>query len=309
MSAARTAGRLLRCYPRRWRSRYGEELQALVVDMSDGGRVSWRMRADLACAGLRQRLRAAGVGADGTPDAQARGGAGLVLWAWALFVFAGALVQKTSEHWQQGLPGGHRVASVAFDVLIGVAVLASLLVLAGIALAAPSLLRLLGDGGWPRIRRRIRTAGVATVIVIAATVGLVLRAHGLSAHQRAGADAVYAGAFAVWALLGLGVLLAWTAAAVRTERCLQLPVRRLGVQVRLAAVVAGAMGVMTAATAVWWIAVGERAPAALTGSHAVHASAAVPQLILALVLMLLASGLSGFGARQATRSLPALNPR
>jgi hypothetical protein len=306
VTASRTAARLLRCFPRTWRARYAEELEALVVDMSDGRRVSWRTRADLVRAGGREQLRAAGLGSDGTPDAQVRGGVSLVLWAWALFVFAGAVVQKTSEHWQSSLPGSHPLATIAFDVLIGTAVLASVLVLAGIAVALPSLRRLLRKGGWSCIHRRIRTASIATVILIAATVGLVLWAHGLTAHQRAGADAPYASAVAVWALLGLGTLLTWTRAAVEAERCLHVSSHALAGQATLAAGVAGAMTVMTAAAVAWWIAVAQRKPAALTGSHAAHASAAVPQLILATALMLLCAVMSSFGAWQATRSLPGL---
>src|ERR1700744_6218521 len=187
MTASRTAARLLSCFPRSWRARYGEELQALVVDMSDGERVPWRTRADLMRAGGREHLRAAGLQNDGTPDSRVRGGASLALWAWAFFVFAGAIVQKTSEHWQQSLPESHPLVTIAFDVLIGTAALASALVLAGIVVASPSLVRLLRAGGWCRINRSIRTAAMATVTVIAATAGLVLWALRLTAHQRAGA--------------------------------------------------------------------------------------------------------------------------
>jgi hypothetical protein len=130
---------------------------------------------------------------------------------------------------------------------------------------------------------------------------LKLWAGALSAHQRSGADTAYAVAFTGWALLALGTLLAWTAAAVRTERQLQLRDRPLRAQVRLAMLVAAAMAAMTAATVVWWVAVAERAPAALTGSRGAHVSAAVPQLVLAITLMLLATGLAGIGARRATR--------
>jgi hypothetical protein len=230
----------------------------------------------------------------------------MVLWAWAVFVIAGAIVRKTSEHWEQALPsGGHALATTAFDALIGAALLASASVLIGIAVATPSLHRLMRAGGWPGIRSRIRAAGVATLVLVAATVGLVLWAHGLDAQQRAGADTAYAVAVAGWALLVLGVLLAWTAAATKTERQLHLGGRPLRVQIRLATLVATAMAAMTAATALWWFAVAERAPAALTGSRDAHVSAAVPQLIVAITLMLLATGLAGIGARRATRCLPA----
>lgn len=307
MNASRTAARLLRCYPAPWRLRYGDELRALIVDMSDGGPVPWRTRADVIRAGGRERLRGLGLSGDGNPDVRVRGGASLVLWAWTLFAFAGAIVQKTSEHWQQAIPSrGHAGPSAAFAALTVVAVAAAVLVLAGIAVALPSLIRLVRDDGWPRIRRQVRIAGAATLILLGATIGVVIWAHGLTGHQRDGADTAYAAVIAVWALLGLGTLLAWTAAAVQAERCLDLPTRTLKAQAGLAIAVAVAMGAMAAATAVWWIAVAVRAPSALTGSHSVTASAAVPQLIVAMVLMLLSAGAGAVGARQAIRALPAL---
>jgi hypothetical protein len=62
MSASRTAGRLVRCYPRGWQARYGEELETLIVDMSGEGRVPWRVRADVAVGGGRERLVDSGCG-------------------------------------------------------------------------------------------------------------------------------------------------------------------------------------------------------------------------------------------------------
>lgn len=307
MSAARTAHRLVHAYPGWWRARYGKELEALVVDMSGGRRVSWRTRADVITAGGRERLRRSGVGPERSPEERARGGASLVLWAWALFVFAGAVVQKSSEHWQQALPaGGHQLATVAFDVLIEAAIAVAALVLAGIAVALPSTARLIGGGGWETVRSSVLRAALLTAVVIAALLGLVLWAHGLSGHQRNGGDAVYGAAVVLWALLALGCLLAWTSAAVKIERRASLRVGTLRLQGWLAVVVAAGMIVMAVATAVWWTAVAVQAPAALTGSHAGSGSAAVPQLIAAMVVMLAACAAAASGARRVRRALPDL---
>jgi hypothetical protein len=306
MSPARTAARLLRLYPASWRLRYGDELETLILDMSDGGRVPWRIRADVAVTGGRERLRAAGVGGD-SPDARVRGGVGLVLWGWALFVVAGAIVQKTSEHWQQALPAGrHTAATVAFGGLIGVAVAAALLVVAGIALTLPALRRFVGAGGWAQLRRPVTRAVAITAVFVAATVGLVTWAHGLSPRDHQGHDAAYALVATVWALLGAGTLGGWTLAATRTAARLMLPASLLRAEARLATAVTAALGVMAAATAVWWVSVGGVAPTALTGSLGSHGSAFVPQLVVAMVLMLVALGLAGAGARRATRALPHL---
>jgi hypothetical protein len=308
MSASRTAGRLVRCYPRCWQARYGEELEALIVDMSGEGRVPWRVRADVAVGGGRERLRVAGLGDLGTPPARVRGGLVTVLWAWALFVLGAAIVQKTSEHWQQAMPAASRTpASVAFGGLTWVAVGAGVLVLAAIALAIPSLLVFVREGGWPQIRRRLLSAGLMTSIVLVATVALVVWAHSLTPSARDGHDTAYALAFVAWAVLVAGGLLAWTAAAAATARCVSLRAATLRTQARIAMAVSVAMGVMTAATVAWWIAVADVAPAALTGGPTSRsASALVPQLILAAVLMLLATALGAAGARRAAAALPEL---
>jgi hypothetical protein len=306
MSPARMAARLLRLYPVSWRVRYGDELETLILDMSGGDRVPWRIRTDVAVAGGRERLRAAGLGGD-SPDARVRGGAGLVLWAWALFVVAGAIVQKTSEHWQQVLPAGsHTTATVAFGGLIGVAIAAAALVVAGIALTLPALRRLVRDGGWAQIRRPVTRAVAITAVFIAATIGLVAWAHGLSPRDRQGHDTAYALFATAWALLGAATLGSWTLAATRTAACLTLPGSLLRLEARLATAVAVALGVIAAATAVWWVSVANLAPTALTGSLSNRGSAFVPQLVLAMVLMLVALGLAGGGARRATRALPHL---
>lgn len=306
MRPARTAGRLLRLYPPSWRARYGEELEALIVDMSAGRRVPWHVRADVAGAGGRERLRGLGLAGNGSPQARARGGAALVLWAWALFVLAGAIVGKTSEHWDASLPGSHALASGAFDGLLGVAVVAGVLVLVGIGLTLGALIGFLRAGGWPQIRPAVIVAGLMTALLVAVTVALVLWAHGLTPRDRQGHDTGYAIAFLAWAALCAGTLVSWTAAATRTAARLSLRDVTLRSETWLAVSVSVAMAVMAAATAVWWIAVANVAPAALTGSSG-HGSALVPQLVVAMGLMVVATALGATGARRARRALRDLD--
>lgn len=306
MSRARTTARLLRLYPPSWRRRYGDELETLILDMSGSERVPWRIRTDVAVAGARERLGAAGLGGD-SPDARVRGGASLVLWAWALCVVAGAIVQKTSEHWQQALPtGSHTAATVAFDSLVGVAIAAAVVVAVGVALTLPALRRCVRGGGWAQIRRPVTRAMALTAVFAGATVGLVAWAHGLSPRDRQGHDAAYALVATAWALLGAGTLGSWTLAATRTAARLALPDSLLRLEARLASTVAAALGVMAAATAVWWVSVADVAPTALTGSLGTHSSAFVPQLVVAMMLMLAAVALGVAGARRALRGLPLL---
>jgi hypothetical protein len=94
--AARLSRLLLMCYPRRWRRRYGDELLALLVDTH----LTPRSAMDVAAAGIRQRLGAAGLSVRGGiavtigpawrhPTAFALGAAILLL---PTFAFVGASV-------------------------------------------------------------------------------------------------------------------------------------------------------------------------------------------------------------------------
>jgi hypothetical protein len=309
MTASRTISRLLSCYPSGWRARYGDELEALILDMTDGRRVPWRVRADVVGGAGRERLRASGLTGDGPAPTRVRAGAVLVMWAWALFILGGAIVGKSSEHWQSAMPtgAGHSAATVAFDVVTGGAVLTGVLVLAGIGLALPSMLGWLRDGGWRQIRGPIATAAWLSAAALAATIGLVAWAHGLSAHARNGHDGAYGIAFLAWAALCAATLLAWTSAAARTARHLTLPPRTLRWQARLASAAAVGMAVIVAATLVWWVVVADAAPGALTGGpDGRHASAIVARLVVAIVFMLSATTLGAIGARRAAGAIGAL---
>jgi hypothetical protein len=287
MSAARTTHRLLRLFPPAWRERYGEELADLIVE-SSGGRVPWRTRLDVIGAAGRERLRGAGLG-DVAPHEQARGGALLVLCAWALFVIAGSGVQKLSEHWQNLTPAADRaLPRAAFAVLVCGAVCGAVLVLAGLALALPALRQL----GGRAIRRATRPALVVTGAALAATAGLMAWAHGLTPPQRDGADTGYAIAFVAWAALCAACLLAWTAAAVTIARRLALRASTLRAETGLAFAVTAAMAVTTAASLTWWAALGDRI--------------ASLELGLASALMLAATALAVAGSRRAARAITAV---
>jgi hypothetical protein len=297
---------LLALYPAAWRRRYGDELDALIVDMhADGRNTGWRVRTDLLRAAARERLRG---GRRGEPSPRIRGGASLVLWAWALFVLAGAIVAKTSEHWQRALPGHPgSIANFAYGGLTAVAVMAAVLVAAGIALTLPAAIRFLREGGWPRVRSRALIAMTLTVVAPPATVALVAWAHRLPVLDRSGHDALYAAVFLCWAALGAAALLAWTAVATGIARGMRCGRSVLRAQAFLAPVVAILMAAMTVATVAWWAVVGRASPGALTGgSSAAHASAFVPQLAVAAVLMVIATTIAAVGAARADAALPEL---
>jgi hypothetical protein len=288
VSAARTTERLLRLFPPSWRDRYGEELADVIVE-SSGDRVPWRVRLDVLRAGGRERLRAAGLSDDGAPQEQVRGGALLVLCAWALFVIAGLTVQKLSEHWQTLMPVADRgLPQGAFDVLVAGAVVGAILVMAGIAAVVPGL----RTAGWHTLRRALPVPIALTGVAVAATVAIVAWAHGLAPAERDGHDAGYAGAFVAWALLCAACLLGWTCAAVSIARRLDLRASTLRAETWLAVAVTALMALMATATVVWW---GAR------GTHVLSL-----ELTLATALMVIASALGAIGSRRALRALPAI---
>ncbi|HLI61272.1 MAG TPA: hypothetical protein VKV21_16560 [Solirubrobacteraceae bacterium] len=289
---------LLALYPRAWRRRYGDELDALILDMhADGRPAGARMRADLLRSAARERLRG---GED--PSRRVRGGASLVLWAWSLFAVAGGIVAKTSEHWQQVLPGAS-AAHVAFSVLKVVAFASAAGIAVGVALTLPAAWRLLREQGWRRIRVRALLALALTAGVIAGTVALAAWAHTLSPAGRDGHDGWYAAAFVAWGGLAAACLFAWASVAARLAADVRCARPVLRVHARLAPAVAVAMAAMTVATLTWWAVVAARAPGALTGgSTLAHPSPLVPALVLAGSLMVLACGVAAVGALRAERA-------
>ena len=173
----------------------------------------------------------------------------------------------------------------------------------------PDLVRWLRRGGWGRVRRRVLAAVAVTLLLFGATIALVAWAHALDAGARDGRDTAYALAFGAWALLGAADLLLWTGVAATVARRLEPRAVTLRLEARLATAVALAMGAMTAAVATWWVSVGRVAPGALTGASArPHATALVPQLLLATALILAATTVGALGARRAALGVPALDP-
>jgi hypothetical protein len=295
-----------------WRARYGEELEDLIVGMHEEKRVQLGVYTDVIRAGVRERLSAArlalGDPAGRPPENRARAGAIAVMWGWAGFILAGMVVAKSSEHWQQALPGSHLGASAMYVVLIAAAVLAAVLMLVGLATAAPAFLSDLHTGAWSGLRARAVAAVALTALFGAATLGLVAWAHSLTSVQRNGGDYGYSVGFVLWAALASSTLLVWTATAARAGRHLSLKPATVRTQTWIATGVAALMAVMSAATIGWYIVLARESPAALTGDASTeHPSPVVVSLIAAIVLMILMTVHSLIAARRAITALPELD--
>ena len=250
---------LLHAYPWRWRERYGDELLALL----EGEPLTWRVRANVAAAGLRERVRGSGP-----PQFN-------VLWAWSLFVIGGMAFQKTSEHWQVVVPGNERtVPTATFDTIQAAAALGSVAVLVGVALSLPAFLRDLHSGGWPALRRPIVTALSGTVVTAAALVALALD-HGVAA----------AAFFVVAAVFSL---FAWTHAAARAAERID----QAQVQSYLALIVTASMLVMTVAASAWFAGVTTYAPSFVGAT----------QLVVVATFMFAGMTLGAIGCLRSLRS-------
>jgi hypothetical protein len=122
--AARRAGRLLRCYPRAWRDRYGEEFAELLIsDIAERPRSASRV-LDVARAGIAARL--ADVGLSGVPvtgqDGQPARALASLSACLAVFVIVGAAMwSQLTVGWQWSAPAS--TATTAGMVAMSAAVL------------------------------------------------------------------------------------------------------------------------------------------------------------------------------------------
>ena len=142
-AAARRAARLLRWYPRDWRSRYGDEFaELLIADISERP-ASWRRNADVAISGVLARLIPTGLtGHAIDPADQVRASLASLGYLLGVFLSLGvALWAQLTIGWQWSEPDTASI-SVAMILMSGAAaLLGGLAVLAAIPLGCAVILR------------------------------------------------------------------------------------------------------------------------------------------------------------------------
>ena len=293
-------GRLMRWYPPAWRDRYGEEFVAFMQDSYGSERPPIKARVSIRAGGVRERARRSGLTGDSVPSPErVRAGVLMVVVSWTVMVVAGSTLAKMSEHFDTALPdgpGAHHLPDLSYTVIQTVAEVAGLIVLAGAALALPTLLRFLRSGGWPSIRAHALRAAGCTATSVAATVPVVVWAHHLTSHQRNGGSTTYTTIALICVALAVLTLAAWTVLAVAAARKVYVPRSVLIAEAGMAVAVAFAiMGVLIAST-VWWTSVAQRAPAFVSSD---------PRLVATATLMVFAAVLAAAGAIRIVRCLPA----
>jgi hypothetical protein len=201
-AAVRRAKRLLRCYPRAWRARYGEEFtQLLIDDMTERPR-SATGTADVVRSGLLARAAGTGlVGAALEPRQQIRSGLAVVAGAvMAFLAFGVAIWSQLTIAWQWSAPAapGTRAAMLVMSAFI--LAFAMLALLAAIPLAW-ALWRTCVCG---RARGLVRPVTLVVLGTLVLAIGSVHFGHGwpgTGGHPWAGRDVVPgAVARACWAV-------------------------------------------------------------------------------------------------------------
>ena len=167
-AAARRASRLLRWYPKAWRSRYGEEFaELLIADICERPRSRTRT-ADVARGGIVARLAAAGL-CGCTLEASAQARASLTSLGCCAAVFAGfgaAMWSQLTIGWQWSKPD--TAATTVAMVMMSAAMLA--LGVLTVAAAAP----VLWSAGSRLARgRRPGLLGPAALVVACAVIMFV----------------------------------------------------------------------------------------------------------------------------------------
>jgi hypothetical protein len=302
---------MVRWYPPQWRARFGDEMAALLEDTHGMSAVPLRDRISLAKSGSMERVREAGLIGDSTgPDERIRAGSLLVLCGWSLFIVAGGIFAKFTEHWGAVTPkvdrlllnDGYNAVRLAGEV--GMA-----LVLAAAFVVLPAFIRLVRGGGWARIKRPILRAALTGSATVAITAGGIVWAHQLSYHDRNGGSVPYEVVFLIWGLAVVASIATSTAAAVCVTRIVNLSERTLRGLSGISIAVTLMMAVTIVGMVTWWGTEAIYAPQFLRNGFGngivVTSGTAPPALVSAGVLMVLGLAIAAFGALHAARSLPA----
>ncbi|HEX8122766.1 MAG TPA: hypothetical protein VF549_16040 [Solirubrobacteraceae bacterium] len=307
---AKRAQRLLRCYPRSWRDRYGEEFTQLLIDDITERPRSPSRAADVVRNGLLARLTGAGLTGDAL-DAQQQLRAGLAVLGLALSAFVAVGVSIWSQlaiDWQWSAPDAPATttamtlmwgAVVSFSVLAVLAavpvvwalgrsfasgrarglVLPAATVALGLAVLIAGSLHFghgwPGTGGHPWDGREVVPDSVAR-FAWAATLWVT------SYWAHPGALGSFPAAEIVWMVVSPVALLAALVGTAKTLRRLPLSTRVLRYESWIGMATVLAMAVFLAGTGSWLVS-GEPGPRALYRVGAIHwASMAV--MAAALVL-------------------------
>jgi len=170
-AASRRAERLVRCYPRAWRVRYGEEFTQFLADDIAERPHSVTRTADVLRSGTLARVTYAGLAGDALePQQQMRAGLGVVGLSASAFLAAGvAIWSQLAIGWQWSSPA--TTATKVGMLMMSGAILAFVLaaVLAALPLAWVTL-RELVSGDRRRLVLPLIAVSVGTFVLVTGSI-------------------------------------------------------------------------------------------------------------------------------------------
>ena len=309
MKAVSRFERVLRWYPPNWRESYGEGMAALLEDTYGDRRLPLRGRLSLFRAGVNERVREGGWAGAGAPaNDRIRAGSLSVLLGWSLFIVAGAIFAKFSEHWNLSTPvTGRSVPTFAYGLVQWSGGVGMILVGVAGLIALPSLVRFVRREGGRSIRVPLQWMLGTGALVLSATVSLGFWAHDLSSHSRNGGNIGYGLAFLAWGMLVVTFIFVGTGSATSIVQRLNLSRHVL---IGLAAVALMELIVMflvAIGVFIWWGGVTTANPTFLAnaiGSGIGIASNALPPALLVAGALMMSGLLVGlFGVIRVGRAL------
>ncbi len=281
---------LVRCYPRSWRERYGEEIEALLGEDLGFARVPVGDALSLVAGAAREWVRiVTGRGRVGTGAPAGTLGA---VAAWSLVLAGGGLFAKVSEHFSNALTGPARATpQLAYDLVVAGGVVGATLLVAVAATVLAPVWRSWRAGRLGELAGASRFA-LALVALSAGLVGALVAIAHRSQHVLGGARVDLAARIVapatVASLLASTVALSLLTVAALARVEVGAGVRRLlGL---LGGLLALAALLVVGAVAWWWWAMDQAAPRAVS----LHGSplTLAPPLLVAVVLL----GLGALGA-------------
>jgi hypothetical protein len=278
-SAERRARVLLRAYPSRWRARYGDEFEQLLVDDIAERPRSLARTSDVLRAGLLVRASSFGLAGEArAPLQQMRLSLG-ALWSVlaAFLVFAIAMWSQLTIGWQWSAPSSHATATAMVVMSCSILSIVVLIVLAGVPLlwsACRAMLR--GDSGALLPAILMALAGAFVIVagslhfghgwpgtgghqwanrgLVPARIGSVAWAATLwvtSYWAHPGALTAFPAGELLWMAVSPLAVLLLLAGGARTARGLPLSARTLRYEMWLGAVVGVAMAIFVTGACMW----------------------------------------------------------
>ena len=288
---SRLAKVALGLYPVAFRRRYGDEMLALLEDSPPGPRGTLDLMRGAISAHARPP---AGLTSSISGEDRLRATSSGVLSCWIAFAAAGFGFYKTTEdHQFSSLGGAHLAIGGAHTAIQGLAVLASIAVLAG---ALPLIVAAVRQSRRSRpVRNAIGLAAGAVAIFAISTAALVVFAN----SARSLSDGAAGLAFSAWVLIGLACGVVCSLAA--RSGLFAARVRRRGLVAALTCgtLVTAAMALMALATALYAVALAvDGSGLAGQGNGPFGAPSVGISICIQLVVMLAAAGLAAVSVRR-----------